>query len=101
MELATIALVLATGCGRTPVSLFEVLESPRCGSDDGDAFAQVVLGYEPTAGGGDRPCRDDVVDPEAALGPPDHQPTPPGDASLAARGTTRPRRAGGWPTAAA
>lgn len=100
---ATIAttawLVLAAGCGRSPVALFGLdgaaggdedggAEIRRCGEAQEDSFAQVVVGYEPTAGGGDVPLREDVVDPEAALGPPDHMPTPPlGTVSIGDGGT--------------
>lgn len=74
------SLGLAVGCGRSPVDVLgfggdDAVEI-RCG-DSGEAFAQVVVGYDPLAGGGDFPLREDVVDPEAALGPPDHRPTPP------------------------
>lgn len=89
-------LGLATGCGRSPVDPFEsdgagdgdgsVLV--RCGERTEDAFAQVVIGYDPLAGGGGFPLREDVVDPEAALGPPDHMPTPPlGTVSIGDGGT--------------
>jgi hypothetical protein len=90
------AVALVAGCGRSPVILFGLDAGgdddgpivPRCGDDPDDLFAQVVVGYEPTAGGGDAPLREDVVDPEAALGPPDHMPTPPlGTVSIGDGGT--------------
>lgn len=86
----------AAGCGRSPVDLFGVDGAwdddgsviVRCGERAEDAFARVVVGYEPLAGGGDFPLREDVVDPEAALGPPDHMPTPPlGTVSIGDGGT--------------
>jgi hypothetical protein len=90
-------LALATGCGRSPVAVLGLAGSGggdegvvirRCGEDPEDAFAQVVVGYEPTAGGGDVPLREDVVDPEAALGAPDHMPMPPlGTVSIGDGGT--------------
>lgn len=89
-------LGLVAGCGRSPVLLFghgadggdDGPVVPRCAEGPEDAFAQVVVGYEPAAGGGDVPLRDDVVDPEAALGPPDHMPTPPlGTVSIGDGGT--------------
>jgi len=94
--MATAWLGLAAGCGRSPVDVFGVGadggdDGPvivRCGEHLEDAFAQVVVGYDPQAGGGDFPLRDDVIDPEAALGPPDHMPTPPlGTVSIGDGGT--------------
>ncbi len=85
----------AAGCGRSPVDRFGIDGAGseggpvvRCGDDLEHVFAQVVVGYEPTAGGGDVPLRDDVVDPAAALGPPDHMPEPPlGTVSIGDGGT--------------
>lgn len=86
----------AAGCGRSPVDVFGLAEAGgeggtmvmRCGDDPEHVFAQVVVGYEPMAGGGNVPLRDDVVDPEAALGPPDHMPEPPlGTVSIGDGGT--------------
>ncbi|MCX4245575.1 hypothetical protein [Paraliomyxa miuraensis] len=85
---APLLVVALPACGRTPVAWFEAFDAPRCGERAEDGFAQVVVGYEPTAGGGAWPLRDDVIDPEAALGPPDHQPTPPlGTVSIGDGGT--------------
>lgn len=90
---------LMAGCGRSPVFLFGSASAgdgdgdggplpARCGELDDDSFAQLVIGYEPTAGGGQVPLREDVIDPEAALGPPDHMPTPPlGTVSIGDGGT--------------
>jgi hypothetical protein len=95
---ATALVGLAGGCGRSPVVLFEGISADeggdtgvvtmRCGEPGEGSFAQVVIGYEPTAGGGEVPLRQDVIDPEAALGPPDHMPTPPlGTVSIGDGGT--------------
>jgi hypothetical protein len=78
---------LMAGCGRSPVVLWHGVEI-RCGELPDDVFAQVVVGYDPLAGGGNFPLREDVVDPEAALGSPDHMPTPPlGTVSIGDGGT--------------
>lgn len=94
---ATTWLSLAAGCGRSPVIVFGHDDAAgddgtvvvRCAEPTEDGFfAQVVVGYDPTAGGGQLPLREDVVDPEAALGAPDHMPTPPlGTVSIGDGGT--------------
>jgi len=64
-----------TGCGRTGFDV-PVGDEPfrDCGRAEADFFAQDVLGYEPTLGGGAAPEREDVADPERALGAPDYAP---------------------------
>jgi hypothetical protein len=95
-----LGLALAAGCGRSPVVLWGLDGGGDDGGDDGappnlrcgdsldDVFAQVVVEYDPTAGGGREPLRQDVIDPDAALGPPDHMPEPPlGTVSIGDGGT--------------
>lgn len=80
---------LIVACGRSPIPLLDLPNAQaRCGTLEEDFFAQQVQAYDPAAGGGARPEREDVVDPTAALGPPDHQPTPPlGTVSIGDGGT--------------
>lgn len=89
----TASVVLLTAplgaCGRSPVPWLDTpLPLARCGTSEEDYYAQQVQAYDPQAGGGARPEREDVVDPAAALGAPDHQPTPPlGTVSIGDGGT--------------
>lgn len=74
------ATSVAFACGRTPVFPGgDDVERPalRCGDDPLDVFATLVLRFDPTAGGGQWPEREDVIDPAATLGPPDYQPDSP------------------------
>ena len=70
--------VVLMGCGRTgfDVPVDEAVEEPfrGCEGVEADFFAQDVLAYEPTEGGGAAPEREDVANPQRALGAPDYAP---------------------------
>jgi hypothetical protein len=79
-------MLVFVACGRSSI-LVEDLDGV-CSADGDGFFAQVVLDYDPTAAGGDLPGREDAMDPQTALGPPDAMSTPPlGAVSLGDGGT--------------
>jgi hypothetical protein len=81
--LSTLALV---ACGRSGILVDDA--DGVCSADGEGFFAQVVLDYDPTAAGGELPSREDAMDPQTALGPPDAMSTPPlGAVSLGDGGT--------------
>ncbi|MBC8068616.1 MAG: hypothetical protein IAG13_09815 [Deltaproteobacteria bacterium] len=82
-----VVMLALGGCGRSSILVAADNDDDMCSADGESVFARVVLGYDPIAGGGAVPELSDVMEPRAALGPPELATPPLGAVSLGDGGT--------------